>query len=348
MKKPDTRLIDQPWPESELEHVDACPYCGSKDRTLAYKDVQDWSFYSAPGKWTYWDCKRCEALYLSPRPTEASIGKAYANYYTHNSNNQSLILSFKTLLRNECFSHWLNTHIMPRLNLPRALSFLLSPLKNFIKIPFELAVLADLPKGRLLDVGCGSGNKLILAKQLGWDVTGLEIDSNAVMTARKQRLNVIEGGFRDLANFDNKFDCIICSHVLEHVYNPIEMLELLTKSLKPGGTLLLSLPNSKSCVREMFGANWRGLEAPRHIAIPSQHFLIKKMLHAAFIVDCAKTSGFETVAESIRIQKRLLKLNYLDFKQSRFLATNQIVDVSKSDLMSLVCVKKRIMQESEL
>jgi 2-polyprenyl-3-methyl-5-hydroxy-6-metoxy-1,4-benzoquinol methylase len=340
MKKPDTSIIDQPWPESELESVDNCPYCGSNERTLAYKDVQDWSFYCAQGKWVYWDCNKCETLYLSPRPIEASIGKAYASYYTHNSNSESLIRLVKTRLRNECFSHWLTTNVTPRLNLPKALDFLLHPFKRFIKIPFELAALAGLPKGKLLDVGCGSGNKLLLARQLGWNVTGLEIDPNAVIAARNQQLNVIEGSYRYLENFVNEFDCIICSHVLEHVYNPIEMLNLLNQSLKPGGTLFLSLPNSKSWVREIFGANWRGIEAPRHIAIPSHDFLIKKVLPEAFIVSCAKTSGFETVAESRKIQKRLLKLNYLDFRWVHSISKNQIIDVSKSDFISLVCVKK--------
>jgi 2-polyprenyl-3-methyl-5-hydroxy-6-metoxy-1,4-benzoquinol methylase len=333
-------FIDETWPVKELEHVDACPYCDSKERKLAYKDVQDWSFYTAPGKWTYWDCKGCEALYLSPRPMETSIGKAYTNYYTHDAKSRTLVSFFKAILRNECFSHWLNTNLIPRLHLPRSLSFLLSPFKGFIKIPFESAILADLPKGRLLDVGCGSGNKLILAKQFGWDVIGLEIDSSAVMTARKNGLNVIEGDYRDLANFVNEFDCIICSHVLEHVYNPIEMLELLRKSLKSGGTLLLSLPNSKSCVREMFGESWRGLEAPRHIAIPSQQFLIKQKLQEVFTVDCVNKYGLETIAESMRIQKKLFKLRRQELRQSRSLARNQIVDASKSDFMSLVCVKK--------
>jgi 2-polyprenyl-3-methyl-5-hydroxy-6-metoxy-1,4-benzoquinol methylase len=329
--------------------VDTCPYCGSNERTFAYKDVQDWSFYAAPGKWIYWNCKGCEALYLNPRPKERSIGKAYASYYTHNSNSKSLLRMLKTRLRNECLSHWLDTNVTPRLNFPKALSFLLCPFKSYITIPFELAALADLPKGRLLDVGCGSGNKLLLAKQLGWDVTGLEIDPNALMTATNQGLNVIEGSYRDLAKFVNEFDCIICSHVLEHVYYPNDMLNLLSQSLKPGGTLLLSLPNSKSWVRDMFGANWRGLEAPRHIAIPSQQFLIEHKLQQNFIVDCIETFNFETITESIRIQKRQLKLSYLDLKRSlRSLSTGQAVDVSKSDTMSLVCVKKRMTQESNI
>lgn len=340
MRKPDTTIIDQSWPKAELEYVDSCPFCGSKDRILAYKDVRDWSFYCAPGSWTYWDCRRCEALYLSPRPTEESINRAYASYYTHFPNTQSLLRLLKTRLRNECFSHWLNADINPRLNIPKAFVFLLHPFRSLIKIPFELAVLADLPKGKLLDVGCGSGNKLLLAKQLGWDAIGVEIDSNAVAAAKKEQLKVIQGSYRDLVNFVNEFDCIICSHVLEHVYNPLEMLGLLRQALKPGGTLLLSLPNSKSWLRDMFGENWRGLEAPRHIAIPSQQFLIEQKLEKEFTVNSVETFNSETIAESVRIQKRLLKLNYLELKQSRLLGMYQTVNISKSDIMSLVCVKR--------
>lgn len=234
MKIPDTSIIDQSWPENELEHANACPYCGSKERTLAYKDVQDWSFYCAPGKWTYWDCKGCEALYLSPRPTEASIGKAYVSYYTHQSTALNSTQNLKAKLKHECLSHWFNINIQPRFNLPKFLGFLLRPLKSYIAIPFGLEQLVNLPKGKLLDVGCGSGASLKLAAQLGWSVTGLEIDSAAVKVARGLGLNVTEGDYRQLAQFTDSFDCIVCSHVLEHVYNPLEMLTLLTKLLRPG------------------------------------------------------------------------------------------------------------------
>lgn len=349
MKKPDTSKIDQPWPDSELEYIDACPYCGSKHRTVAYQDVQDWSFYSAPGKWVYWDCIGCEALYLNPRPNEKNIGKAYINYYTHNADSKSFFHLLKALLRNECFSHWFKVNITPRLRLPKAFGFLLLPLKRFIKMPFELATLAHLPKGKLLDVGCGGGDKMLLAKQLGWDVTGLEIDPNAVISARKQQLNVVEGGYRELAKFVNEFDCIICSHVLEHVYHPMEMLNLLNQSLKPGGTLLLSLPNSKSWVRDIFGVNWRGLEAPRHIAIPSHQFLIQHVLKAGFLVNSIQVPGIGTITESLRIQKRLLKLNYLDRKRSlKHLRKKQIINKAKTDIISLVCVKSPKTQQGKL
>lgn len=313
MKKTDTTIIDQPWPEHELEHVNACPYCGSRDRTLAYKDVQDWSFYAALGKWSYWDCKKCEALYLSPRPTEVSIGKAYASYYTHGSIEGSLLQKYKIKLKNECFSSWLNTSITPRLNLPNFLHFLLNPLKKLLYIPFGLEQLVTLPKGKLLDVGCGSGGMLKIAKDLGWDVTGLEIDPNAVKAAKEQGLNVIEGSFYHLAQLTDDFDCVICSHVLEHVYEPATLINLLTKVLKPQGVLLLSLPNSKSHVRSLYGENWRGIEAPRHLGIPALSWVVDLLHEKGFSNMQQQDIYYGTCVESNRIMKRLHSIKLLDF-----------------------------------
>lgn len=342
MKKSDTLIIDQPWPEDELEYLSACPYCGSEERELAYNDVQDWSFYCAPGKWTYWDCKGCEALYLSPRPTEISIGKAYASYYTHGSSEGSLKQKIKTHLKNECFSHWLNINVTPRLSLPKSLSFLLYPLKKLLHVPFGLQQLVDLPKGKLLDVGCGSGNMLKPAKQLGWNVVGLEVDPNAVKAAKGQGLNVIEGDYRKLEQFVNSFDCIICSHVLEHVHQPMKLLELLFKALKPQGVLLLSLPNAKSHVRSKFGKNWRGIEAPRHVAIPTLKASIEYLNDLGFIEINQTNIYGVTISESVRIQERKSSLSKKDFillKLKNALTRNS--NEAESDFVQLAARKSR-------
>lgn len=269
MQNSELNKIDLAWPTAELENVDSCPYCAGVSRSIAYQNVQDWSFYGAAGKWNYWNCSNCEALFLSPRPTEASIGKAYTTYYTHSAGGTSLLQNFKTRLKNECYYHWCGADIAPRLNVPLPLGFVFSPFKRFINLPFELAQLVHRPKGRLLDLGCGSGKSLLIAKQLGWDVVGLEIDPSAVKAAREQGLNVVQGDFRQLKQFKNEFDGIICSHVLEHVHFPLELLQLITEALRPKGVLMLSLPNALSHVRFQYGANWRGLEAPRHLGIPT-------------------------------------------------------------------------------
>jgi 2-polyprenyl-3-methyl-5-hydroxy-6-metoxy-1,4-benzoquinol methylase len=278
MTKIQEKRIDEDWNLSELEEVKNCPFCESSDRTLEYENVKDWSFQCAPGEWSYWRCSKCAGLYLNPRPKEAFIHKAYDIYYTHVSGSETMLRSLKDAIRNECYSHWLDIDLQPRLNLPQLLAKGLDFLREKVQIPFGLSHLATLRKGKLLDVGCGSGNLLNQAKQMGWDVMGLEIDHKAVARARSQGLKIIEGDYRNLVDLEKQFDCIVCSHVIEHVYDAKSLIQLLLNGLKEGGVLLLSCPNSTSRLADHFGRCWRGLEAPRHIAIPSESQL-KKMLN---------------------------------------------------------------------
>lgn len=340
MKTADTSKIDQSWPEDGIEQVQHCPYCGSSERELAYKDVQDWSFYCAPGKWTFWDCKQCSALYLNPRPTEATIGQAYGTYYTHNAaNKESILQLLKDRIRNECWSQWLNADVNPRLHIPKVLGWLLNPFKSRLAEPFGLSELTSLPKGRLMDVGCGSGHMLSLAKQLGWQAMGLEIDPAAVRAARTQGLNVLEGTYKRLAEYRQSFDCIVCFHVLEHVHSPQDMLIKLKDALKPGGTLLLVLPNATSALRYHFGENWRGLEAPRHLSIPSIDQLKENLEEMGFSVKQWQPNVFPTAVESSRIQRRAAKPNAYDKAVEKMLiAKNEIATDQQHDFIQFVCL----------
>jgi hypothetical protein len=71
------------WPAGDLENVSHCPVCGSGRRQRAYAGLTDQIFNCAPGEWDLYRCEGCGSAYLDPRPTPASIGQAYANYYTH-------------------------------------------------------------------------------------------------------------------------------------------------------------------------------------------------------------------------------------------------------------------------
>ncbi len=329
---------DQDWPTDGIEQVNTCPFCNSSHRTLAYGDVEDWAFGCAPGKWNYWDCTVCKCLYLDPRPTQSSIGLAYSTYYTH-SNHQanSLLQLFKSRLRNECLSRLLGADIKLRMNLPKLFSRLLASISRRVVVPFGWVELANLPKGRFIDVGCGAGLTVGIAKQLGWDAMGLEVDPAAVNEAQKTGLNILEGTYEQLANYSGQFDCIMSSHVLEHVHDPLDMLTKIKAALKPGGLLLLTLPNSLSALRFYFGANWRGLEAPRHLAIPSQTYLIETLNGLGFTIDSKADNDLATAAESFRITRRDLTMNKRDVAMAKKLKIQPLTQPTGNDFIKFVC-----------
>jgi 2-polyprenyl-3-methyl-5-hydroxy-6-metoxy-1,4-benzoquinol methylase len=330
--------IDQKWPMENLEFVEFCSYCGSSQRKLAYSNVKDWTFNSAPGAWTYWDCISCDSLYLDPRPTRSTIGLAYSTYYTHiGTDRVSILSSAKARLRNEYLSKILDTRIEPRLHLPQVLDGILSLVSKRVVIPFGWLTIAGLPKGRFIDVGCGAGLTVNLAKQLGWCAIGLEIDPSAVRAARQIGLDILEGDYNRLGDFENQFDCIMCSHVLEHVHDPRDLLRKLKAAIRPGGVLLLTLPNSLSVVRRHFGVNWRGLEAPRHLSIPSEFQLVKLLVEFGFTIQSLADESIETAAESFQIERRGAVLNRHDIFMAHQLASDLIPTATNNDLIKLIC-----------
>lgn len=332
------QINNQQWPVNDLEHVPDCPYCSSEKRKLAYVDVEDWSFKCAPGTWNYWDCKNCNSLYLDPRPTVSTIGRAYAKYYTHGGAESLFTLqAAKSRLKNECLTRKLKTPIKPRLHLPTFFGPLLDWIGKWVNVPFGWTLLATGKKGRLMDVGCGDGRAVALAKQLGWDAMGIEIDPEAVRHARQADLNVLEGTDELLSQYEQQFDCIICSHVLEHVHDPCALLAKIKAALKPGGMLLITLPNATSALRHYFGEDWRGLEAPRHIAIPSDAQLMKLLTQANFSVQSYADNQLATAAESYRIRRRGMFLNFRDLTKARRLDLVPLATPFGNDFIKFVC-----------
>ena len=332
-------MVSESWPADAVEGVANCPYCGGKTRTLAYQGVEDWAFGCAPGHWDYWNCAQCCALYLDPRPTPATIGKAYARYYTHtDAEVMSRTSAFKLRLRNEYWSQTFQCSIFPRWGMPRWLGWSVAWLKPYIAEPFGLRQWAQLPKGMLIDVGCGNGSKLKLAAQLGWKTLGIEMDASAVQAAQAQGLPVVQGGYELLADYAGQADCVVCSHVLEHVHQPMHLLQLLVATLKPDGVLLLSAPNAASSVRRHYGEDWRGLEAPRHLAIPDAGWLKQWLCDQGF--DCSQVPShpLEMATESERIRRRAMGTVAADVHAAKaVLQGTAPAPLAQQDVVQLVC-----------
>lgn len=102
------------------------------------------------------------------------------------------------------------------------------------------------PGLKVLDYGCGSGHFLHVLKEMGCDVTGVDISPNAVQKARESGVTAVVGnaetkeGFKNLAEI---YDVIIMLDVLEHTFDPAMVLTNLAELLRSGGCIIASVPN---------------------------------------------------------------------------------------------------------
>jgi 2-polyprenyl-3-methyl-5-hydroxy-6-metoxy-1,4-benzoquinol methylase len=130
-------------------------------------------------------------------------------------------------------------------------------LKNKVKL-----INAQSEKGKLLDIGAGTGDFLVVAKNDGWQTTGIEPSAKAKSIAINKGVNFADN-LSDLE--DHSFDVITMWHVLEHVPNLDEYISELKRLLKPTGTILIAVPNFKSFDANYYGRFWAAYDVPRHI-----------------------------------------------------------------------------------
>jgi SAM-dependent methyltransferase len=129
----------------------------------------------------------------------------------------------------------------------------------------RLRELRGLRPGRLLDVGSGRGRFLAAAKAAGWDVVGIELEpSLAEGSASNLGVPVVVGD-AVTATVHGPFDVITMWHVLEHLPEPRAALDRAASLLRPGGTLIVSVPNSDSLQARLFRDHWLHLDVPRHV-----------------------------------------------------------------------------------
>jgi len=139
---------------------------------------------------------------------------------------------------------------------------------NYILRAIERYVL----KGRLLDVGCGKGEFLSVAKKRGWQVNGLEPSVNlARFASDNSGLDVKTSSLKEAGYPRGYFDAVSLNMVLEHVDDPADLLADIQAVLKKDGLLFIEVPNMDSLMLNAAawyfrfrGKNWSPLLSPLH------------------------------------------------------------------------------------
>ena len=110
------------------------------------------------------------------------------------------------------------------------------------------------PQGPVLDVGAGDGTLLDALRRRGREALGLEL----VSTRPDIRA-------ADIADVDGAFAAIVFWHSLEHLARPSAALDRSAALLRPGGVLVVAVPNLDSLQARLFGERWFALDLPRHL-----------------------------------------------------------------------------------
>ena len=218
----------------------ACPYCEGP-LVGRFAQVPDWRFGTGPPADVYW-CPECGALAAGRSPGDEEIASWYSDYYTHAPEPPRSRL-------------WSGIWPTPRRRreVQRQRTYLTPPGTT----------------GRFLDVGTGSGERLLEFAGIGWEVVGQDLDPRAGGLAREHGIEVHRCPVAELVGREKPFDLIGLNHVLEHVADPAGLLRACAALLSPNGRICVVSPNAAALGRVLFGRWWFGLEQPRHLAIPT-------------------------------------------------------------------------------
>jgi 2-polyprenyl-3-methyl-5-hydroxy-6-metoxy-1,4-benzoquinol methylase len=217
-----------------MEELKNCPVC-QNNTFEEFLKVQD--FTVSQEKFSIQECKNCGFKFTNPRPESSQIGEYYKaeSYISHTNTSKGFISKLYHSVRKYT--------LKGKLNLINSL------------IP---------QKGKLLDVGCGTGMFLNICRENGWKVNGIEPDSGARQIAEEINKATIKTEI--LSSFQNDtFDIITMWHVLEHVHLLNETVDWLKERLSEKGYLIIAVPNHESKDAEIYQENWAAYDVPRHL-----------------------------------------------------------------------------------
>ena len=220
-----------------MHNIDSCQICGSKNFHHMLECID---YTVSKEKFNIVTCSGCGFAFTNPIPELQHLGNYYKSneYISHSNTSKGLVNSMYQFVR--------------KYTLVKKLQLINQVTKSSTD-------------KSLLDVGCGTGEFLNTCKNAGWQVQGVEPDSDArSLSIKNYGLDVHEESQLDLFA-DESFTCISMWHVLEHVPHLNDRIQQLKRVLKPNGKLIVAVPNCSSHDAQHYQQFWGAYDVPRHL-----------------------------------------------------------------------------------
>jgi SAM-dependent methyltransferase len=229
-------------PNNEQLETADCPLCGAGNGKPTRFDFTPYKLAR---------CAECGLYFFAVRLTHGSVAKLYAHhdyfegqgYDSYTAQEPALRLTFRRFLKQ------LNE-----------------------RFPLQ---------GTLLEIGCGYGYLLDEARPYFQQRVGTDFSPQAVKQAATYGAKIYQGDFDALPRED-RYDCIILAHVIEHVYRPVPLLHAIRDKLKAGGVVAVATPNIGSFWFPLMGRKWASFKVPEHVAFYDRHTLNRLLASAGF------------------------------------------------------------------
>ena len=254
-----------------------CPICHHSENKILHQ----------LGKSELRSCDTCRVIFFEPMPTQEELSDFYNNGY-HDDFSQSTMAGIAfAKSRYRSLEDLLTTH---------------------------LPSLVAQSERALLDIGCGTGDFLQVAKQAGWTITGTELARSAVKeAAKKLETYVYEGDILSLDLPVASYDLITSYHVIEHLIDPVKKLRRCYQLLSPQGALFVETPNIGSIGARIRGAKWSQITPPEHIVYFSPISLEYALREAGFdniVILTSSPQVIESVQDWPEVARKVVNVLY--------------------------------------
>jgi len=261
-----------------------CPACSGQRANFRFEKY----------KCKFLECDSCSTLFMSPRPTPNVMDDYYSN--------------------SENYAIW-NKYIFPKSESSRREKICRPNLERIIKECRQ----QKFEKPVLLEIGPGFGTFSALAKESEFFCTVSVVERTPSMAeaCRAKGLNVIESALEEVANdYTKTADVVVCFEVIEHVFSPLEFLNGISRTLKPGGLLMFTCPNGKGFDTEMLQELSPSVDT-EHVNLLNPQSATLLLDRAGFEVVCVETPG----RLDVELVRRALLAKEVDLTETPFWKT---------------------------